>query len=98
MKFLKHTAYISLLIGGLNWGVYGLSKYDLVEVLFGQVPVVARIVYLIIGLSALYIIFSRFTFCECDSCSCSSVCSKSLNNSCECGENTPSVSSEKIKS
>lgn len=72
MKFLKYTAYSLLLIGGLNWGMYGLSSRDLVDMLFGQIPVIARIVYVLVGLSALYIIFNRFTFCSCDyTCACS---------------------------
>lgn len=98
MKFLKHTAYIFLLLGGLNWGVYGLSKYDLVEVLVGQVPVIARIVYVLVGLSALYVIFSRLRFCECVSCSCDSTCSHSLNDECGCVKKTSSASLEEIKS
>lgn len=43
---------ILLIIGGLNWGLIGLADFDLVQALFGSVPQVARIIYLLIGLAA----------------------------------------------
>jgi uncharacterized membrane protein YuzA (DUF378 family) len=63
MKYLKHIAFILLLIGGLNWGIYGLAGFDLVEVLFGGVPVIARLVYVLVGLSAVYIILNKYVLC-----------------------------------
>lgn len=76
MKNLKQIAYILLLIGGINWGVYGLSGYDVVEVLLGKLPMIANIVYTLVGLSAVYILLNKFALCSCRDCSCStSTCS-----------------------
>jgi uncharacterized membrane protein YuzA (DUF378 family) len=77
MKYLKQIAYIVLLIGGINWGVYGVSGYDVVDVLLGNIPVIANIVYALVGLSAFYIILNRFTLCECKTCS-------SVDSTCSC--------------
>lgn len=68
MKYLKNIAFVLLLIGGLNWGVYGVSGYDLVNVLLGSIPMLANVVYVLVGLSALYIIIARFALCSCDCC------------------------------
>jgi uncharacterized protein len=48
-------AMILLIIGGLNWGLVGLFEVDLVELLFGAAPLIQRIVYILVGLSAVYV-------------------------------------------
>lgn len=45
-------------IGGLNWGLVGLINYDVVEALFGIQTPAARIIYVLIGLAALYTIYT----------------------------------------
>lgn len=52
-----------LVIGGLNWGLVGLFDFNLVAALFGEDTALSRIVYTLVGLSALYQIvpFSRAT-------------------------------------
>ncbi len=81
MKYFKHLAYVLLLLGGINWGIYGLFGFDIVDVLLGFEPLFARIVYDVIGLSALFIIITHFS-----SRNCCSYCDKkncnenSLNN------------------
>ncbi len=47
-----------LIIGGLNWGLVGFFQYDLVAALFGGDSMLARTIYSLIGLSAIYQIFS----------------------------------------
>ena len=47
---------ILLIVGGVNWGLVGLFDIDLVQVLFGGIPVLADIVYILVGLSGLYAI------------------------------------------
>jgi uncharacterized protein len=42
-----------LIIGGLNWGLVGLFNFDLVATLFGQMTVLSRIVYVLVGAAAL---------------------------------------------
>jgi len=53
-------ALILLVIGGLNWGLVGLWNYDLVSAIFGAGSVVANVVYILVGLSALWTIYYLF--------------------------------------
>jgi uncharacterized protein len=48
---------IILVIGGINWGLVGLLDFDLVAYLFGAMTVISRVVYGIVGLSALYTLY-----------------------------------------
>ena len=50
-------ALVLLVIGGLNWGLVGLFGFDLVATLFGTMSTLSRIVYVLVGLSALYTIY-----------------------------------------
>ncbi len=54
MKALDVLAAVLLVIGGLNWGLVGFFDFDLVAALFGDGSMMARIVYDLVGLSALY--------------------------------------------
>jgi uncharacterized protein len=58
MRNLDVLAAVLLVIGGLNWGLVGLAGFDLVAALFGPGTALARIVYGLVGLSALYQIAS----------------------------------------
>lgn len=60
MSALCTTALVVLVIGGLNWGLYGLFGVDVVAMLFGPFSTAARLVYGLVGLSALCSI--RFFF------------------------------------
>lgn len=51
------VATILLIIGGLNWGLVGLFDWNLVAELFGEASVVADIVYVIVGIAALWGIY-----------------------------------------
>ncbi len=46
------AAWVLLLVGGLNWGLVGLFDVDLVKWLLGAWPLVVRIVYVLVGASA----------------------------------------------
>ena len=52
MNFLKYTAYVLTLIGALNWGLIGIFGFNLVAAIFGDMTVLARIIYSLIGISA----------------------------------------------
>jgi len=47
-------ALILIIVGGFNWGFFGAFKFDLVAAIFGSMSAVARIVYVLVGLSAIY--------------------------------------------
>jgi uncharacterized membrane protein YuzA (DUF378 family) len=54
MKKLDVLAAVLLVVGGLNWGVVGLTGSDLVGALLGSLSLASRSVYLLVGLAALY--------------------------------------------
>jgi hypothetical protein len=54
MKPLNLITLILLIVGGLNWGLVGLLNFDLVPALVGAGSMLARIVYSLVGLSALW--------------------------------------------
>jgi uncharacterized membrane protein YuzA (DUF378 family) len=59
MRKLNALAAILTIVGGLNWGLVGLFKFDLVAAVFGmqfgEVNLASRIVYTLVGLAALYL-------------------------------------------
>ena len=61
MKGLDYTALVLTIIGAINWGLVGLFKFDLVAFLFGNLSWFSRLVYILVGLSGLYLctFFSR---------------------------------------
>ena len=62
MKKLDGIAALLLIVGGLNWGLVALAKFDLVAWIFGEdfggTNAASRIVYGLVGLSAIYAIAS----------------------------------------
>lgn len=54
MKIFKTLALILIVIGGLNWGLIGFFNFDLVASIFGEMSNITRIVYALVGLSALF--------------------------------------------
>jgi len=58
MKNLDVIAAVLLVIGGLNWGLVGLFHFDLVATIFGmkfgETNGISSVVYILVGLSALY--------------------------------------------
>lgn len=57
MKALEWIPMLLLIIGGINWGLVGLFNVDLVATLFGDGSALSRIIYALVGLSALYSIY-----------------------------------------
>lgn len=53
---LATIALVLLIIGGLNWALVGLFNLDLVAAIFGPMSLLARIVYGLVGLAAVYCI------------------------------------------
>jgi len=55
------VAFLLLVVGGLNWGLIGLgylvggASWNLVNIIFGSWPVVENLVYVLVGLSAVWI-------------------------------------------
>ncbi len=71
MNVFKWTTYALVLIGALNWGLIGAFNFDLVGFLFGEMSIASRIVYSIVGLSAIgYFMFSVKENIECSHYNC----------------------------
>lgn len=51
-------AMILLMVGGVNWGLVGLFDVNLVAALFGEMSTLSRMVYALVGLAALWCVFT----------------------------------------
>ena len=60
LKNIDLIAKILVIIGGLNWLLVGLINLDLVQRIFGSIPLLAKIIYVIVGLSALYMLYGMY--------------------------------------
>ncbi|WP_243369373.1 DUF378 domain-containing protein [Microvirga solisilvae] len=61
MRAINIITLILLIIGGINWGLMGLAQFDLVATLFGGPDsALSRIVYILVGLSALWQLIPLF--------------------------------------
>lgn len=70
MKALHMIAYILLWIGGLNWGLIGLSaligggNWNVVNLILGSWPTAEALVYVLVGLSALWLLVTHRRHCK----------------------------------
>jgi len=48
-------AVVLVIVGGLNWGLVGIFKFDLVATIFGDMSGLSRVVYALVGLAAVYL-------------------------------------------
>lgn len=55
-KFLDCSALTLTIVGALNWGLIALFRFDLVAFLFGDMTLLSRIVYGLVGLCGLYML------------------------------------------
>lgn len=88
---VNKIANILVIIGGLNWGLVGIgmlfnsmTSWNLVNMIFGSMPMIEAIVYVLVGISALIMVFGcRCKMCKdaCASCdiSCNTACNTSSN-------------------
>ncbi len=54
MKALNLITLVLVIIGGINWGLVGAADFNLVAAIFGDQTALSRIVYVLVGLSALW--------------------------------------------
>ena len=64
MCSLHKIAWVLIIIGAINWGLMGIFNFNLVEAIFGQWDIVVRIIYTLVGISAL----ASFTCGQCKAC------------------------------
>ena len=75
MKALHSIAFVLLVVGGLNWLLVGVVGWDIGMIFGGQVAIVSRLVYVLVGLSAVYLAVTHKSSCR----------------NCEAGVGTPSA-------
>ncbi len=54
MKIIDKIALVLIIIGAINWGLIGFFNFDLVATIFGDMSVISRIVYALVGVSGLW--------------------------------------------
>ena len=54
MKIIDKTALVLIIIGAINWGLIGIFGFDLVAAIFGEMSVLSRIIYSLVGISGLW--------------------------------------------
>ena len=55
-KGLDYTALALVIVGAVNWGLIGFFRFDLVAFLFGEMTLLSRIVYAVVGICGLYLL------------------------------------------
>lgn len=55
-KALDCIALVIVFIGALNWGLIGLFRLDLVRLIFGDMSLLSRIVYVLVGICGIYLL------------------------------------------
>ena len=65
-------AFILIILGALNWGLIGFFGFNFFGYIFASVPMVARIVYAVVGLAGLWVLFAAMRCCG----SCKKECKK----------------------
>jgi uncharacterized protein len=56
---LGWISLVLLIVGGINWGLVGLFQFDLVAALFREMSALSRVVYVLVGVAALYTIYTE---------------------------------------
>ena len=54
MKIIDTIALVLIIVGALNWGLIGIFNFNLVETIFGGFSIIARIIYILVGISGLW--------------------------------------------
>lgn len=51
---MRTTALILMIIGAINWGLIGLFRLNIVDAIFGEMSLLSRIIYVLVGIAGLY--------------------------------------------
>lgn len=54
MRTLKVISLLLVVIGAINWGLIGFFKFDLVSMIFGDMSMISRIIFALVGIAGLY--------------------------------------------
>lgn len=59
MYIFKIVTYILVIIGAINWGLIGFFNFDLVASIFGEMTFLTRLIYDLVGISALMLLLTH---------------------------------------
>jgi len=68
MKVIHGIAFVLVIIGGLNWLLVGLFNWDVGMIFGGQDVLISKIIYILVGLSAVYLVITHSK--DCKHCEC----------------------------
>ena len=54
MKTIDRIALILIIIGAINWGLVGFFNFNLVDTIFGEMSMLSRIIYALVGISGIW--------------------------------------------
>lgn len=97
MKKIHNIAYILVLIGAVQWGIIGLFSINIIEMIFDSVPMITQLIYVLVGLSGLYLILfvnkKKSSCCE-DECACTTCKTDTLGNDLNAPTTNATIKSE----
>jgi uncharacterized membrane protein YuzA (DUF378 family) len=64
MKALHCVAFILLVVGGLNWLLIGIGDWNVVMMVLGSIPMLEKLVYILVGLSAIFEVVTHKKNCK----------------------------------
>jgi uncharacterized membrane protein YuzA (DUF378 family) len=64
LKFLHGLAFVLVIVGGLNWLLVGLFHWDVGMLFGGMSAIVSRIIYVLVGLSAIWLAVNHKKDCR----------------------------------
>jgi len=64
MKALHMVAFLLTIVGAVNWGLVGLFDFNLVHTILATAPMLEKLVYVLVGVSAVYIMVTHKKDCK----------------------------------
>lgn len=64
MQWIHKITFLLLVIGGLNWGVFAISGWEIGQLFGGMEMAISKAIYILVGLSALYEAVRHFGICK----------------------------------
>ena len=64
MKMLHMVAFLLLIVGAVNWGLVGLLEFNLVTAVVGSIAGAEKVVYILVGASAVYLLVTHKKDCK----------------------------------
>lgn len=55
MRILTIVSFILVIVGAINWLLVGFANFDLVAAIFGAIPVLQQIIYVVVGLAGIFL-------------------------------------------